>query len=135
MKIFRQQNGLTLVEVLATILIFSIVSLLVLSIISNSRLHFSQQNDKNRDLQNIAYALKVLTKEIRQHPDDIVVGTNEITVGGVHYEKVDTNLLRNSQHFISGVKDFQVIESGNTISIFLESTNNEKFSTQIVKRN
>lgn len=135
MTFFRKQQGFTLVEVLATITILSLVILLLMGILTNGQNQFTNQNEKNHKLQNISYAFKDITKKIRQHPNEIVVGVNELTINGVHYYQNGTNLMKDSIVIVHNIQEFQVKEIANTISIIFKTTSNESFSTQIVKRN
>lgn len=136
-KIFNptcKQQGFTLVEALATIVIMSLVILLLIGILSNGQKQFSKQNEKNRELQNISYAFKIITKEIRQHPNDIVAGANDLTINGIHYHLNGTNFMRDSVIVAPNIQQFQVTELDGTISLLFISTTDETYSTQIVKR-
>ena len=60
------QAGITLIETVAVTVIIAIVSLLIYSIIHQSQTNFHEQNNINKDINDAAYALKVITKEIRK---------------------------------------------------------------------
>ena len=60
------EAGITLIETVAVTVIIAIVSLLIYSIIHQSQTNFHKQNNVNKDINDAAYALKVITKEIRK---------------------------------------------------------------------
>lgn len=132
----KNQHGISLVEVLGVIVILSFVGVLLFSIISSGQKQHSNQSEKNRELQDISYALKVITKEIRQNPGTIDVDSslNKLEINGVSYERSGKDLMRDSTIFISNIAEFQVDEIGGTIIIELKSSSGEEVSTQIVER-
>lgn len=67
MKILiKNMRGMTLVEILAVTVITSIIAILVFSLIQSSIKQQIQQTKETGDLNDITYALKVVTKDIRR---------------------------------------------------------------------
>lgn len=66
MKIPENKQGLTLIEVLAVTVIISIIAILIFSIIQSSLDQRVKQTKETKDLFDITYALKVVTKDIRR---------------------------------------------------------------------
>lgn len=130
-----QQEGISLVEVLAILVITSIIFILLYGILSNGQNQYIKQKQANQDQQNISYALKILTKEIRKNPNSIIVSNeNGIIISGVSYQLKDTDLMQDSNVLASDIKEFQVKQNGEAISIKIISSSGEEVSTQIVKR-
>lgn len=63
---FSSQKGLTLIELLASIVIFFIVSLLVFNIVYSSTKQNHEQSNEATQINNAAYLLKQITKDIRK---------------------------------------------------------------------
>lgn len=77
------QAGITLIETVAVTVIIAIVSLLIYSIIHQSQTNFHEQNNINKDINDAAYALKVITKEIRKNPTKVSMDSlseSELTI-------------------------------------------------------
>lgn len=130
-----QQEGISLVEVLAVIVITSIIFTLLYGILSNSQSQYIKQKEANQSQQSISYTLKILTKEIRKHPESItIINEKEIIISGVSYQLNGTDLMQDSNILASDIKEFYVNENGDTISIKIVSSSGEEVSTQIVKR-
>lgn len=66
MRGLTNQKGLTLLEVLAAVTIISIIIVLLYGILFNSKEQYNSQTEKNEQLSDISYALKVITKDIRK---------------------------------------------------------------------
>ncbi|OBW53504.1 hypothetical protein A9986_15140 [Solibacillus silvestris] len=66
--IFRTKSefGMTLIEVLATLVIASIIAIFIFNFIKSSTDQNIQQTKETGDLFDISYALKVITKDIRR---------------------------------------------------------------------
>lgn len=71
-----KEAGLTLIETLAVTVIASIVLLFLYSIISQSSNTYKKQTDTNKEIYDAAYALKVITKEIRKFPTTVSIECN-----------------------------------------------------------
>lgn len=75
----HKEAGLTLIETLAVTVIASIVLLFLYSIISQSSNTYKKQTDTNKEINDAAYALKVITKEIRKFPTTtFIVCSNDL---------------------------------------------------------
>ena len=136
LRILKKQHGVSLVEVLAVIIILSVVGVLLFSIISSGQKQYSNQSTKNQELKDISYALKVITKEIRQNPGTIEVDSdiNQLEIKGVKYKRSGTNLMRGTVTFVSNIDDFIVNKTSDTVKIKLKSSTGQEVSTQITER-
>lgn len=66
MRFIKNNRGFTLVEVLAVILILSIVSTILFSILSSSKETNKKQLENNEQLSELSYVLKLITKDMRK---------------------------------------------------------------------
>lgn len=64
--LIKNKYGMTLIEVLAVTVITSIVAILVFGIIQSSVKQQAQQTKEASNLNDITYALKMITKDIRR---------------------------------------------------------------------
>lgn len=134
-KILWRQNGISLLEVLAVTILFSLISILIFNILVSGQKQYNNQQANNESQQNISYALKVLTKEIRQNPETInVISASELEIDGVLYKLNGTDLMQNSTILVNNIEEFEVLEDLNAISIRIVSTSGVEVSTQIAKR-
>lgn len=134
-KILWRQNGISLLEVLAVTILFSLISILIFNILVSGQKQYNNQQANNESQQNISYALKVLTKEIRQNPETInVISASELEIDGVLYKLNGTDLMQNSTILVNNIEEFEVLEDSNAISIRIVSTSGVEVSTQIAKR-
>lgn len=131
MKLLKNKKGLTLIEVLATTAIISFIAILIFSIIQSSIDQRVKQTKETRDLFDISYALKVVTKDIRRAVNASATGTTLI----LEFPNGDeaTYLLEDSQLKREANSGTEVITSGigcaeftgnNVISIRLSNTSN-----------
>lgn len=134
-KVLCRQDGVSLVEVLAVIVIISLIFTLIFSVLTNGQKQHNSQQAKNQSQQNIAYALKVITKEIRENPNNVTVNSStELTIDGVSYKLNGTDLMKDSTLLVDNIQQFEVVEESNAISIKIVSTAGVEVSTQIVRR-
>lgn len=75
-NINKDNNGLTLVEVLAVVVILSIISISVMNILINSSKTHNNQVIENQQLMDVTYVAKVLTKDIRKSIQYVKLGDN-----------------------------------------------------------
>ncbi|GLC87268.1 PulJ/GspJ family protein [Lysinibacillus piscis] len=66
MRLLRNTRGFTLVEVLAVVVILAIVTMLSISLITSATKQQIAQSTHNRDIKELSYALKLITKDFRK---------------------------------------------------------------------
>ncbi len=71
----KSELGMTLIEVLATLVIASIIAIFIFNIIKSSTDQNIQQTEETGNLFDISYALKVITKDIRRSEDVEIDGS------------------------------------------------------------
>ncbi len=77
--LLKSKRGMTLIEVLAVTVIISIVASLIFNIIQSSVTQQAQQTKEANNLNDITYALKVVTKDIRRSVE-AEANTSELTL-------------------------------------------------------
>lgn len=139
------EKGLTLVEVLAVLIIGSIILLLISNVHLFSQKQYKSQSENTRHLYDVTYAAKVITKEIRK----VNASTIEISDDG-HSIKLNnkTEYKFNGDNksiviksinpateilFVTGIKNFEISKESSKLIIEIESVSDEKIKTQKIK--
>ncbi len=87
MKWLLNSKGLTLFEVLTVVVILAVVSMLSISIVTSATKQQLEQSTHNRDIKDLSFALKVITKDFRKLLGEEVVST---------YRLENNQIIRNS---------------------------------------
>ncbi|BDH61276.1 hypothetical protein MTP04_14060 [Lysinibacillus sp. PLM2] len=135
-SLYKNEKGLTLVELLTVIVISSIITIILFSIFLNAQNQAQTQRDKNLQLIDIAYVLKVLTREIRktdmvevQNNSTLIIDTDSYT-----FNSADKTITKNGDIFQANINQFQVIKQSNKITIQITSIDGITQKTEIVLR-
>ncbi|QSB08369.1 prepilin-type N-terminal cleavage/methylation domain-containing protein [Lysinibacillus fusiformis] len=103
MKWLRNSKGLTLFEVLTVVVILAIVSMLSISIVTTATKQQLEQSTHNRDIKDLSFALKIITKDFRKsddlktEPDETTDPPTELHILRLGEEIVSTYRLENNQ--------------------------------------
>lgn len=144
-KYLYNEKGITLVEVLAVLVIGTIILLLISNIHLFSQKQYKSQSEKTRHLYDVTYATKVITKEIRKAN----ASTIEISDDG-HSIKLnnqteyklngdDKSIVIKSVNptteilFVAGIKNFEIRKESSKLIIEIESVSYEKNKTEKIK--
>ncbi|AVK83319.1 hypothetical protein C3943_06940 [Lysinibacillus sp. B2A1] len=137
----KQQQGLTLVEVLAVLVIFSIISVLLMNILGFSTSTYQKQLTKNKELQNTSIVLKLITKDFRKSVKfDEATYTFTTIVDGVKIEQTyvlsDNEITRNGEIIATDMEVFELSnqESSSTLTIRLKSKHDQEIRTELTSR-
>jgi len=149
MKINNSQ-GITLVEILAAVVIASILIITILVTFSNGNKLSNRQTEDNLQLVDTTYALKVITKDIRQHDasqihlKNLTADTEKtcyktLEIDQVDYSLTDANLVKGEEVLSKKIQEFKVCTKFNSVDsnmleIMIESTNGKKEDTVIIIR-
>src|SRR5699024_4527764 len=139
-RLFRNEKGLTIAELLATLVITSIIVIIITSMyVVVQKQYFSQQEDVS-NLTDVKIALKAITRDIRKADEVDIDGTNyiRIHIAGEsdttdYYWDNDKTLYKNETAYILNVTNFNVDLVENKIVLNIESKE-QKESTEIVIR-
>jgi len=106
------ENGLTLVEVLAVIVIGSLLIILISNTHLFGQKQYKIQWEKAAGLYDVSYALNVITKEIRESEVCTVFGEGSITLDGDRYTFDSSNhsINKNDIPFALDIQLFSVKE-------------------------
>lgn len=133
----NNEKGLTLVEVLAVI----VIGTLLLILISNTHLfgqkQYKIQSEKAAGLYDVTYALKVITKEIRKSENRTVVSEGSITLDGDRYtfDSINHSINKNDIPFASDIGHFSVIElTSGKWELVIVSLSGKEIHTVIILR-
>lgn len=134
-----KEAGLTLIETLAATVIVTIVSLFIYSIIAQSQTTFQKQSTTNQEINNAAYALKVMTKEIRKNPNAVSSDSStELTINEeinfVFDKKKHVITNKNGVIFATDIQDFQISIDGKVCTIKITNLHDKTFSTKLYLR-
>ena len=139
----NNEKGLTLVEILAFIVLAAIISVLAYNLLSSTNAEGAAQTKENRELQTVTYALKVVTKDVRQSIGANIVNDKRFTlvnalnvsdnVNYVYNESLKT-LSRNSQIIAVNVELFEVIHTPVSITLKITNSKNESVETTLYYR-
>ncbi|WP_186321529.1 PilW family protein [Bacillus sp. FJAT-22090] len=122
-KHVNNEKGITLVELLAAIVLASIVMLLVYNVLMAGTKQYKNQLEKNNQLTEISYALKMITKDIRKTEKPQIISSSQIKLNDVNYSKDGNTITRNGVVIASSIKRFQVTRDNIKWVIEIESTN------------
>lgn len=108
------EKGITLVELLAAVVLASIVMLLVFSVLMSGTKQYKNQLEKNNQLTDISYALKMITKDIRKTENPQIISNSEIELNGINYSKVGNTITRNGDVIAHDIELFNVKDNYGT---------------------
>lgn len=128
-KKLRHENGLTLIEVLAAMVIGTIIALLLINALSFGLQQYKNQSIKSRELTDVTYVAKVITKEIRKATEVAVNDEDAILKlvidnNVVKYQLDDERdiLIKNDEELYFGISLFDVTKNNGKIKLIIESS-------------
>lgn len=123
----KNQTGLTLVEVLAAIVILSIVLIVSFSILNSSTKQSNDQKNEANQLRTTTLFLKMFTKDFRQSTNFTVTSTNEVSIEGSNsiYKLVtdgaEKNITRNSDVIATNIGCLYFSKNENQLNIYISA--------------
>ncbi len=141
-KYLNNEKGLTLVEILAVIIIGSLIMLLISNVHLFGQKQYKSQSEKSRHLYDVTYAAKVITKEIRKADEKGIanVGSKSEHIkltDAIEYKYNSANKsieIKNGTILVKDIKKFVISRSGSQIDLEIISVTGEKVKTKIVLR-
>ncbi|SFQ47932.1 prepilin-type N-terminal cleavage/methylation domain-containing protein [Psychrobacillus psychrotolerans] len=121
-KHWNTEKGITLVELVAALALASIVMLLVYSVLMTGTKQYKNQLEKNNQLTDISYVLKVITRDIRKTENPQLISNSEINLNGNNYSKSGDNITRNGVVIASSVERFDIKEDDGKWIIEIKSS-------------
>ncbi|GAA0498321.1 hypothetical protein GCM10008986_26760 [Salinibacillus aidingensis] len=122
----HNEQGMTLVELLAVLAIISIILLLIGAVHLFGVNQYQTQSEEVRTQSDIRYAAKDITKEIRStNPDQVVIANNQIHIGHETTYRLDGQILKkNNRKLATNIREFTVKQNGSEIELRLISVPN-----------
>ena len=110
-RYLKKEDGITLIELLASITILSVVILLVGSVHLFGQRQYVSQTESNRQANDLRYSLAMISRDVRSASDFDLVASHHIVVDEVSYKKEGSNLLRDGSILSNRVGSFEVLQS------------------------
>lgn len=136
----KNERGLTLIEVLASIILLSIVSAIVFQLVINTQHEHVKQVQANQLIQSNTYILKIITKDARtakqiQQIDHHTVQLTKPSAETITYQfdAATNTLLRNGQP-LAKLKAFTMQISNQSLQVSMLNRNNESLATKLYLR-
>lgn len=135
----RKESGLSLVELLATIVIAAILVSFIMSIFIFMQKKSDSQKDEVSGLSDITIALKSITKDIR-YADDVEIGDSTLTIKQpdktveYHLNSTEHVLVKDNTNYIYDVQQFTAEMKESTVFISMTSKSGKTLDTEIVLR-
>lgn len=109
MSKFHKDDGITLVELLASIAILSIVIMLAGSVHIFGQRQFIAQTDSASQSNDLSYGMAMLSRDIRNSTaEEVSYEEGVLDLGEITYSHSGTALFRNNQRFLDDIADFEV---------------------------
>ncbi|MFJ3387385.1 type II secretion system protein [Lysinibacillus sp. NPDC086135] len=145
MSKFYNERGMTLLEVLAVTIIVTLVSIVLMSILTNGKTSSDKQMKSSVQLSDATYILKVVTKDTRKSTEiitkDLDDRTEYILTNNQNNQKYNYVFHRNNQTIARddeiiavNVLDFKIKDKRSHIIIDITTPNNKPFSSTIYFR-
>lgn len=139
MRLKNNQQGLTLIEVLAATAIGAIVLLLIGSALTFGLTQYQKQLIKTRELTDVTYLAKMVTKDIRRAGKvEMENGSLRLEIGSetvtYSFDSEKQTVLKNGQEILKEVILFEVEKGGKEdkfIHLKIESNDSTGMSEKI----
>lgn len=136
----KNENGFTLVELLASLAILSMIISLIGSVTMFGIKQYDTQTSAASQSNDYTYALTVLSKEVRS-AEKVEISEGSISVDGIVFVQDGSRLIKKTnaeqEVLAENVKSggFQIVKNADkTINITLESTKQKMYETTIYLR-
>lgn len=137
----NNQKGITLIEVLAALVLVTIVFALVIGIVINSQNNYKRQQSINLNTADMTILLNKMTSEIRKNPDSISATSKKLIITpktgspiSYLFDSTSNTLSRNGVAQSKKLTDFNsAIEEG-ILTLTIKDSNAKVWETKIVLR-
>lgn len=114
MKYLRQQNGLTLVEILAVITLASIISISLMNLLLTSNKQYNSQVTEATNLNDLSFISKELTKDFRKSTS-VEIGENIVKLSSANYTYSSNILKRDNSAYVTKIKTFCIASTQSSL--------------------
>lgn len=129
LRILKNEDGITLVELLASLAILSVVILLVGSVHIFGQTQFISQTESAGQSNDLRYSLTLVSRDIRQ-AEEISFESGVLKLDGLTYTHSGNALRRNGEVLSERVSLFEVEFNDEKADILISSTGNRQGNTQ-----
>ncbi|GAB2491375.1 hypothetical protein GCM10008929_14420 [Alkalibacterium psychrotolerans] len=129
LKFLKNEDGITLVELLASLVILSVVILLVGSVHIFGQTQFISQTESAGQANDLRYSLTLVSRDIRQ-AEEISFESGELKLDGLTYTHSGNALRRNGEVISGRVSLFEVDFNDEKADIRIRSTENRQRKSQ-----
>src|SRR5690625_204521 len=139
-KHIKNEAGLTLVEMLATISIASMIILMITSTHLFIQKQYNKQSEQISQLNDMTYVMKLITHDFRRaEPQSINVDENDehlITIGDNHYiwDESEEVIKKNEMIIVNHISGFSVMEKNKEIHIYIQHANEKEKNLILTRR-
>lgn len=124
-KLIKKDEGITLIELLASIALLSIVILLVGSFHIFGQTQFINQTESASQSNDLRYSLSVISRDVRRAEVVTVEGTT-LKADDITYNFNKPTLERNGEILSNRVEDFKSLVFEDRVEIRIKSTPNRQ---------
>lgn len=136
-----KEKGMTLIEVLAALVLVSVVVTLLIGIIVNSQNNFNRQETKNMNTVDITVLLKNITSDIRKTPESVLISSDELKIAldsdapVIYNFDSDTNtLFRNGNVVANNINEFNLKLQDDVLTLSIVNSDSEVWEIKSVLR-
>lgn len=139
-KLFRNEQGLSLAELLATLAIGSLFIILIMSIHILIQKQYNSQSEDIKRLTDVTIAVTSITKDIRAFDvtevsgDTITFESGDGELVTYVFNKDNKVLQKNDTNYIYGIKNFNVTQEDQRIILEIVSESGKEINTTIMLR-
>jgi len=139
-KQYLNEDGLTLVELLAGLAIGSFIMILIMSMLLSVQKQYSSQSNKINHLTDITLATKTITKDLRSAQSVEIINNSKMIIfmaddeEDITYELVDDVLKKKGKNYVYEISEFIVSKDRSKITLLIESNSKKRVETEIVMR-
>lgn len=137
-RLYRNEKGVTLVEMLAAISITALIVVMITSTHIFVQKQFKDQRQHLEQINDLTYVLKLITNDFRQtSPDDITVpDERNLILGTDHYswDLAEEAIFKNGQIIVREIELFSVGEHDREIHVMIKQSDGEEKSLILTRR-
>lgn len=120
---WKEQKGITLVELLAVLSLMSVIIMLVGSSMMFGQKQYKAQTEMIEHQDQVRYVMATITKEVRSHNSSQVSVTNGVlNIGSDSYEFSSPHVLKNGSPISDQIGVFEVKKNDLELDITIAST-------------
>lgn len=134
------EKGLTLIEILAALVILSVVSILAMNILFSSQKTYSNQQIKNFTVAETTLFFNELLTDVRMHPTGISVTNNIVTIPSANpsivysYDASTSTVQKNSRAILNNVSTYEARLTNGQLIVKIFDAAGKEYETIVTLR-